>query len=340
MDFNYLITNFKLLKEFVKQSGAVDHYGNGLDTLLMYQAREGSIKGIKFLIKNGANINLKGNHGNTALAHACITYLNNVYFDKETTKNRFLVAKYLILKGADVNIKNNMGDTILISAARSGLLNIIDLMIKNNALLDIQNNVGDTALMAAVKNNQLKVIKKLINAGCNVNIKNNETFPLNFAIMNCDDIIINELINDHTNINIIDSEKNTPLHYAIMRRKVNIVIKLINYGANPFIKNDLGMDMVALNIANFKNSFFNKLFGQYSKAVQIFNHVKYYSGLYNKLTFGNTNNFKKFKNSIEYKNKIYILFLISKYHKKTKYKFANGNYKDIIIYHIIPNLLS
>ena len=56
---------------------------------------------VKFLIENGADINIKNNNGDTVLHEAVLI------------KDNLEVVKLLIENGADINIKNNNGDTVL-----------------------------------------------------------------------------------------------------------------------------------------------------------------------------------------------------------------------------------
>lgn len=67
---------------------------------LIDAAKDQSVDSVKFLIKNGADINYKNNEGQTALIIA--------------TKNENLkVMKYLINQNADMSIKDNYGKTVL-----------------------------------------------------------------------------------------------------------------------------------------------------------------------------------------------------------------------------------
>ena len=116
------------------------------------------IETMKFLIKQGADVNTQNRNGDTALILA-------------VEGGNMTAIRLLIKKGADVNIQNEVGDTALILAVRRGNMTAVRLLIKKGADVNIQNEVGDTALMSAVRYRNMTAVRLLIKKGADVNIQ-------------------------------------------------------------------------------------------------------------------------------------------------------------------------
>lgn len=129
---------------------------------------------VEFLIKCGADINLKNSEGETPL------YL-------VSREGRVAMTELLLKHGADVNLKNNRGETLLHSIARYGsLYDYIDaklvLFMKYGADANIKNNKGNTPLHLAVKYDRIAMAELLIKCRGDINQKNNEgETPLSFV---------------------------------------------------------------------------------------------------------------------------------------------------------------
>ncbi|WPX40435.1 ankyrin repeat domain-containing protein [Akkermansia sp. N21116] len=79
------------------------------ETPLMSAANNGNADIVKLLLDNGANVNIKGNNGETALLWAAQTWSNTHY----SHKNYRSVIEQLISKGADTKAENKNGETAL-----------------------------------------------------------------------------------------------------------------------------------------------------------------------------------------------------------------------------------
>ena len=141
---------------------------------------------VEFLIKNGANVNLKDSKGKTALLWSASNSLEN--------------AKILISNGAKLNEAANDGMTPFLQATlgvSSGKVTIemCDLLRKNgtniNAELKRQSALKWTALHYAAANGDTELVKYLIKHGANVNKATGEgSTPLFLAKLGeYDDII-------------------------------------------------------------------------------------------------------------------------------------------------------
>jgi len=118
---------------------------------------------VKYLLSHGADVNGKARNGTTPLQYMC--------FDGNTN-----MAMLLLSKGADPNLPgqtDNTGHTWtpLMTAANSGHLEIMKLLITRGARLEETNNHGDTALLEAAKREVPDSIKLLLEKGANVNAR-------------------------------------------------------------------------------------------------------------------------------------------------------------------------
>ena len=84
--------------------------------------------------------------------------------------------KSLIEQGANVDIQNFKGQTALHCAAKTGFVDIAELLLKSGATVDVLDNNGDTALTTALRSTiedkkQLQeVVVLLVDSGADVNL--------------------------------------------------------------------------------------------------------------------------------------------------------------------------
>jgi ankyrin repeat protein len=90
-----------------------------------------------------------------------------------TTKGDALSVQTLLCVGADPNAVDHLGGTVLASAASSGNVHILDLIVQRNAHVQYKNKRGDTALHYASRHQtNLKTVEILLRAGSDVNARN------------------------------------------------------------------------------------------------------------------------------------------------------------------------
>ena len=115
-------------------------------------ASENNLEKVKECLENGADVNLQGGYGRTALAWAS-------WYKNEN------IVQLLLENKADVNIQDSYGDTALLWASRRGSENIVQLLLENGADVNIQNEFGKTALIVAREVGNTKMVKLLEKGG-------------------------------------------------------------------------------------------------------------------------------------------------------------------------------
>ena len=239
---------------------------------------------IKHLIKKGADVNLQGKYGKTALKEACsYDYLE--------------IVKFLVEKGADINFSDDDNDTALRTAIRAGHPQVVNFLLDAGATIDLQDRrnceyilesldleiirtfvqkgldinlsfgfqEGYTCLMRACldpsKNN---LIKFLLDKGADVNTQNEcgkTALMLHVGDNGCSSIIVKLLIGAGANLDLQIDARNyeylqdydgyTALMFALKFDRIGATEILVKNGANIHLKNKKGK--TALDIAQEKN---------------------------------------------------------------------------------------
>lgn len=124
-------------------------------------AKRGSRTAIENFIKQGVDINMRGQHNRTALMNAALN-------------SNLMIVDILIKNGADVNLQDKDGRTALMMASTPKIIqHFLDCEDLN---INIRNYNGDTVAMEWLNymvKNELKYLQKFIEKGLDLDIKNN-----------------------------------------------------------------------------------------------------------------------------------------------------------------------
>ena len=226
-------------------------------TPLFFSAANGNIDAVKFLVENGANLEIaEYDMGNTPLMAAI-------------SINHMEMCLYLISKGANIHAKNKNGDTPIHFAAILGNYSMLKLLHRLGGDINEKNNDGNSCILYAVGNNFIECFKYLIDLEINLDVidcDNKHLFDLminnknklmmsylhgmslikkdfNTALLMC--ILLNNDGNSNGNknaINLIDKynaqynyvykNKMTALHYAIKVDNLEIIKYLVEQNYN------------------------------------------------------------------------------------------------------------
>jgi len=114
--------------------------------------KRGDLPSVKVFVAKGADVNAKGNDGQTALRVASYS-------------GRKEIVQVLLGNRADVNAKGNDGGTALMVASQQGHKDVVELLLAKGADVNAKGNGGGTALMAASQNGRNEVKELLLKAG-------------------------------------------------------------------------------------------------------------------------------------------------------------------------------
>jgi len=290
-------------------------------TLLQNIVMLGHNQMAKVLISNGANINNIDNKNRNLLYDALsygeqgfIQYLlnleglelnlldedgNSIMHHVEVLKDDGIATK-LLIAGAEPTLKNNSGESFLLTTALRGKNgeDLIDIALENGADVNCLTANGNTILMELIalssnltikdkdkRESLLKTSRKMLQHGGNINAieQNNESGLFN-AIRLCDYELTSFLLSGGIDPNIISDNKETVLNLIIYEgiKELDIISLLIDYGANPNIRNKDGksiyelLNMLTLHTLGTKiitdKDIVNKIDedGKYAKIIQEF----------------------------------------------------------------------
>jgi ankyrin repeat protein len=183
---------------------------------------------IELLVSRGADINLQGKGGKTALMWG-LQYTASV--------------QTLINAGADLNLRDDNGNTALMLASLSRYHKTVEMLKQAGASED---GMSAIALSEAVDNGDVKTVNDLIASGVNVN--HNAGAALMRAISKGDAEIVDLLLQAGADINL-GGEAFTPLARAASEGYLELVQKLIAAGANVHTRCHNGDSSTALEYA-------------------------------------------------------------------------------------------
>lgn len=139
----------------------------------------------------------------------------------------------LIVEGADANLSDSTGMTPLMIAVQTDHIDIVAQLIHNGANVNLTDNQGRSALIWAIKSRAGAFdIKKL-----HRNPAPETPTPR--------DIIVENLVHHHANVNHSDDQGMTALIYAAIYGSIDITNTLIQHGAELDHKDHQGFTALA-----------------------------------------------------------------------------------------------
>jgi len=154
----------------------------------------------------------------------------------------------------NVNSKGWLGWAPLHKAAQIGHNEVVKYLLseKLNAMVDIRDLENHTPLLLAAGTNQetpghVEIVKLLIDKGADVNATDDGQYSsLHLAVLNSNFEIARALLEAKCNVNHINVDKFTPLHTACNQGEVKFIQLLLDYGADPTLKDARGKTPIDL----------------------------------------------------------------------------------------------
>ena len=171
--------NFELVKLLGQKLGVDVNfcYGRRQNTLLQYASENGTLKIVKYLLENHADIDvdLRNDYGVSAVSIAC-------------ERGHLEIFKLLWRKSrVDVNLRYGWSEnTLLHFASKGGNLKMVKYLLDNHADIDVNllNNFGESAVSIACEKGNFEIVKLLLQkSGVDVNFRNcrRKVTPLQYA---------------------------------------------------------------------------------------------------------------------------------------------------------------
>ena len=152
------------------------------------------------------------------------------------------IVKRMLARGINLETRDAIGNTGLHLAAQNGRLQIVKMLIAAGADVNARDIYNSTPLMKAVSSQRLKVVKELLQPsdgsyGANPDITDLSP-PLFIAIRNGDVDIVKELIYHGANPYITDVHGRNIVYPAVRRALSGILESVLDLGVSPFVEDN------------------------------------------------------------------------------------------------------
>ena len=133
--------------------------------------------------------------------------------------------------------------TPLWCAAVANKLEVVKILIRNNANVNATSDTESTPVRSACYMTNIEVVKFLVENGADIHKPNvNGGTCLINSVQSVD--LCRYLIEKNANVNAQDNSGNLALHYAIREGRMETVRLLLKHGSDPYVKNDFGDDAI------------------------------------------------------------------------------------------------
>jgi len=223
-----LLSSVKFLKMLIQNGADVNTQDKNGFTALMLAVAIGHSNMVEFLIHNGAKVNTQYKYGATALINA----IGHKHAD---------IVKILIKNGADVNAQDEHGLTALMYVVMKSHASMVEFLIKNGADVNAQDKNGVTALMYVKNKDDISIVELLVENIADVNTQNkNGATALMLAVVNEFNSMAEFLVENGADINMQAKNESTALMGAAEVGNIDMMKLLMKKGADVNVKDKEG----------------------------------------------------------------------------------------------------
>ncbi|MBI5430366.1 MAG: ankyrin repeat domain-containing protein [Nitrosomonadales bacterium] len=148
----------EIIKMLVRNGADVNAKGDAGWTPLIWAIYNDNAEVVKALVSKGANVNAQDDNGKEALIYAM-------------EKNNTVIIQKLLNNGADVNARNSNGVPALVWSAANGSADIVKMLLARGAIVNAKDNLGHTALDVALENGNAGIVQMLRDRGARAGVK-------------------------------------------------------------------------------------------------------------------------------------------------------------------------
>ena len=215
-------------------------------TPLFCAASEGRLAAVQAFVAHGAAIDERDPSGQPVLHVAAWGPESEDEAGTERAERKIAVARWLIEHGADVNGVSYNRFTPLYEACISGAPRMARMLIDLGADVHATNDYCYSLIHTAAYSDCPRLLDLLIAEGLDVNLRApaRKTTPLHCAVHEGSAAMIEALIARGAEVNAVDADGNTPLHWC---RDSDKATALILHGGNLLLRNAQGQTPLDLN---------------------------------------------------------------------------------------------
>ena len=191
-------------------------------TALHWAVQYNDLTTVDLLIAAGARVSALNDYGVSPLSLACVN-------------GSAAMIEKLLAAGANPHIPLPTGETALMTAARTGNVDAVTLLLDSKVDVDARERIkGQTALMWAVSEQHVNVARTLVERGADVTARSDSGFtPLMFAARSGDLELTRLLLDSGADVNTSVADGSTALLVATVRGHLALAEFLLEQGADP-----------------------------------------------------------------------------------------------------------
>ncbi|KAI6653575.1 Serine/threonine-protein phosphatase 6 regulatory ankyrin repeat subunit A-like isoform X1 [Oopsacas minuta] len=234
-----LATEIPVVEVLLERANKEGAYNDELGRLLFWAAGRNKLELARYLIGEGATVNVENENGQTPLKLACV-------------RGHVDLAELILEHNEDPNYTGeNSKLTAMNSAARSGHIDVVELLRRHNVHLWDQGVMETSALHSAIAGGQSQLAEFLIEqAMMNTNARDKcERTPLYYAIEEGHPDCVKVLLRNQADPElVVDGTGQKAVHLAVENDKRQILKILLDFGARPDEATQEGVTPLLLSI--------------------------------------------------------------------------------------------
>lgn len=268
-------SNKKSIERLLRQGFNINKKSINGDTPLMFAAEMRIESMVPFLITKGADVNIRGQRGYTALIYA-VGVSDQAIENRTTADAKFRIAKALVTAKADVKAVDTLTKSSVLHHATFGKtsLKMIQYLVEKGAPVNAKTKYGKSVLMYSTRTLNYKIVQYLIQKGASVKMKDSDgNTALMLAIdalnqLSLQDVenskkydqylmVIDVLLKNGADIHMKDKKGTYPLH-RMTRIDSPLLKYLINKGAKVNEKDQYGDTILTRVEKHFQKGFLDE----------------------------------------------------------------------------------